>query len=241
MLPRRRIKASAGWLAAGLTGLFIACGTTSPDPAGAGAKAGSSTGATHSGATTSGGSPAGPAGEGAGATSNTDAGMAASGSPSAGSTAAAGEAGMGSSVGGARGGVPPGGAECEGDESACDARGIQAKAICRSKRCVFDLSCDRSSVTCKAAEPECEAGQVPSVIDTCWGPCIDVAQCRDVTDCTACAAGQVCVRNNDSPFLFTQCVAVEAACSESPTCACTDACSFSCDETNGIGCFCVVC
>ena len=177
---------------------------------------------------------------------------------------------MGSSVGGARGGVPPGGAECEGDDecavvndcctcgvapiksapgecerlciqSACDARGIQAKAICRSKRCVFDLSCDRSSVTCKAAEPECEAGQVPSVIDTCWGPCIDVAQCRDVTDCTACAAGQVCVRNNDSPFLFTQCVAVEAACSESPTCACTDACSFSCDETNGIGCFCVVC
>lgn len=126
-------------------------------------------------------------------------------------------------------------------QSACAARGIQAKAVCRSKRCVFDLSCDDSKVTCKAAKPQCQAGQVPSVVGMCWGPCIDAGQCRDVADCTDCSAGQVCVKNGDSPLPFTQCVSVTSNCAKNPSCGCADACPFSCNDASGIACFCVTC
>lgn len=127
-------------------------------------------------------------------------------------------------------------------QSACDARGIQAEARCRSNRCVFDLSCDHGDVTCKAAKPECPAGQIASVVDACWGPCIDVAQCQEVSDCSVCPAGMVCVQNAESPGSFSQCVEVESSCAAKPTCECADACSYSCAEVDDrISCVCLVC
>ncbi|HYJ07753.1 MAG TPA: hypothetical protein VEX18_02060 [Polyangiaceae bacterium] len=190
---------------------------------------------------------------------------------STGGTSSAGEPGSAGSASGAAGAQASSGPECESDDqcavfndccecdvgaaseehpqceklciqSACDARGITAQPRCRSKRCVFDLSCDHSQVTCKSAKPECPAGQIPSVTASCWGPCIDVSQCSDVTDCSACPADTVCVANSDSPGSFVQCVEVAASCAEAHTCDCTDACPFSCSATSdGVSCFCLAC
>jgi hypothetical protein len=190
---------------------------------------------------------------------------------STGATSSGGEPGSAGSPSGTAGAPANSGAECESDDqcavfndccecdvgaaseehpqceklciqSACDARGITAQPHCRSKRCVFDLSCDHSQVTCKSAKPVCPAGQIPSVTASCWGPCIDVGQCSDVTDCSECPASTVCVTNNDSPGAFVQCVEVAASCAEAHTCDCIDACSFSCSATSdGISCFCLAC
>jgi hypothetical protein len=126
-------------------------------------------------------------------------------------------------------------------QSACDAQGLNGvTAVCRSKRCVFDISCDRSLVTCKVAEPVCDPGMTPSVEGTCYGPCIAAAECNAVTDCKDCAAGQACVASQNFES-FTQCVEVSSACAASPTCECTDACEFQCSDADGIGCYCINC
>jgi hypothetical protein len=66
-------------------------------------------------------------------------------------------------------------------QSACAARGLEGvPAVCRGKRCVFDLSCDASLVTCKLAKPTCEGGMIPSVVETCWGSCIAADECSDL-------------------------------------------------------------
>lgn len=126
-------------------------------------------------------------------------------------------------------------------QSACQARGLgTAKATCVANRCVFDVSCDSSRVTCEAATPTCPAGQVPSVSGACWGPCVPAQDCQEVTNCNDCAAGQVCVRNELQPP-STHCVEVSASCLQHPNCDCTNACDFQCSDETGIGCFCVSC
>jgi hypothetical protein len=51
--------------------------------------------------------------------------------------------------------------------------------------CEGGVSCDTSKVLCKRAEPLCPAGQVVSVVGTCYGPCVPVAYC-------SCAPGIQC-------------------------------------------------
>ena len=126
-------------------------------------------------------------------------------------------------------------------QSACQARGLgAAKADCVANRCVFNVTCDRSQVTCEAPTPTCPAGQVPSVSGTCWGPCIPAHDCQAVTNCDDCAAGHVCVRN-ELQIPSTHCVEASASCLQHPTCECTSACNFQCSDDNGIACFCVAC
>jgi hypothetical protein len=222
---------------------------------------GSNAGGAVSGATNTGGTAAEPGGAPAGGSD---------GDPTP--TAGTGSGGDDGGPVGGEGGSTAGGAECETPDdclvfndccsceaipkseqrgeceklcvqSACSAQGLNGvTATCRGKRCVFDLSCDTSLVTCKIAPPTCEAGKVPSVEGVCYGPCISPEECSAVTDCKDCAAGQVCV--SDSTFQvgnFSQCVEVNSACAASPTCECTDACAFQCSDEDGIGCYCLAC
>lgn len=236
--------------------LLLACGGTSKssgsEPGGSPSSAGS--GAGGSGA---GGSPVAGGG---------DAGSATNGGAASGGAASGGAA----PVSGAGGALEQGEAECNGDDdcvvrddccscaaqpaeassqqcdavcvqNACAARGLAGVgARCAAKRCVFDVSCDRSKVTCRALPPECEAGLVPSVAGACWGPCVSPSDCRDVTDCDDCGAGQICVSTNYGAPLVN-CVQASTECAANPTCECADACAFQCSDENGIGCFCVVC
>lgn len=41
--------------------------------------------------------------------------------------------------------------------------------------------CDPKHVTCDLVEPVCGGGQVPVVLGSCWGPCIDQIMCASVS------------------------------------------------------------
>jgi hypothetical protein len=47
------------------------------------------------------------------------------------------------------------------------------------------VSCDPRQILCKRAPPKCAGGQVPSVVDTCYGDCVPVEQCacKDAPEC----------------------------------------------------------
>lgn len=47
------------------------------------------------------------------------------------------------------------------------------------------VSCDRRELRCKRAEPPCPEGQVPSIVDNCYGACvaIDACVCDEPEDC----------------------------------------------------------
>jgi hypothetical protein len=49
------------------------------------------------------------------------------------------------------------------------------------------VSCDARTgmVTCKRAPPSCPQGQVPAVVDSCWGECVPIEQCV-CTEADAC-------------------------------------------------------
>ena len=49
--------------------------------------------------------------------------------------------------------------------------------------------CNPSAALCKSLPPSCSPGQVPSVVDACWGPCVDVLSCAPEPDCTKCTSG----------------------------------------------------
>jgi hypothetical protein len=46
-------------------------------------------------------------------------------------------------------------------------------------------SCDASRVTCDAVPPRCRIGDAPSVVGSCWGPCVRANTCT-------CAADEEC-------------------------------------------------
>lgn len=75
------------------------------------------------------------------------------------------------------------------EQSSCSAMGIDAPgAVCRAGQCVFATSCNGATVACDAAPPECGPGRAASVEGDCWGPCIAVHECSEVTACAACGA-----------------------------------------------------
>jgi hypothetical protein len=65
---------------------------------------------------------------------------------------------------------------CDGKtySNACYAH-LAGMSVARAGEC--DVSCDQRKVLCKRAEPACPAGQVPSVVGACYGPCVPIEAC----------------------------------------------------------------
>jgi hypothetical protein len=82
-------------------------------------------------------------------------------------------------------GEPP--AACEAtadcDQSHCSALGIpeDTVAACVGERCVMGFECDLALVTCDGAEPACEDGETPRVVDGCHAGCVPAEECRAVS------------------------------------------------------------
>lgn len=51
------------------------------------------------------------------------------------------------------------------------------------------VDCDPGPVLCKSMPPTCAPGQVPSVQNGCWGPCVPILDCKTVADCSGCTKG----------------------------------------------------
>jgi hypothetical protein len=128
-------------------------------------------------------------------------------------------------------------------KDACAANQIQPSEVtCSFGRCVIARSCNSTRATCPAQVPNCPAGTIPSVLDSCWGPCLPPTECRDVATCNSCGAGSVCVTNDDVGGRFIGCVAPAPDCRAGNYCTCLGACVSACGETDaGVGCFCPVC
>jgi hypothetical protein len=44
--------------------------------------------------------------------------------------------------------------------------------------CGDGVNCDPNDIRCNQPEPDCGPGRVASVVGTCYGPCVPIAQCR---------------------------------------------------------------
>ena len=80
-------------------------------------------------------------------------------------------------------------------QTACEALGLtQADVSCAAGRCTTTRDCRASQVACKMVAPTCSLGQVPSVSNSCYGPCTPVTLCELVDACSVCKdAGYECV------------------------------------------------
>jgi len=60
------------------------------------------------------------------------------------------------------------------DANTPDANEIDASTTDASTSAV---SCDRRDLQCRVADPACPAGQVPEIINNCFGACVPIDQC----------------------------------------------------------------
>jgi hypothetical protein len=129
-------------------------------------------------------------------------------------------------------------------QSRCQASQIGTDEVtCSFGRCVIDRSCNRSAVTCTEAPMPCPNGEVRSVREGCFGPCLPPTECRDVTACSDCG-DDVCVIE-EPQIPRTGCVRPPDSCTKGDYCDCLDACppsGFVCmEEDDAVHCPCPVC
>jgi hypothetical protein len=51
------------------------------------------------------------------------------------------------------------------------------------------VDCNPTGVACNGMPPVCDPGEVPSVIDLCWGPCVPILSCAAEDSCAGCDTG----------------------------------------------------
>jgi hypothetical protein len=124
----------------------------------------------------------------------------------------------------------------------CRANEIEQNEVaCILGRCVLARSCDTTRVTCPADPPACPAGTIPSVRDSCWGPCLLPTECRNVNDCGSCGAGSACVRSLQIGLL-TVCATPAPDCRAGNYCHCLFVDCPICTEADaGVDCVCPGC
>jgi hypothetical protein len=130
-------------------------------------------------------------------------------------------------------------------EDACRRAGIAPSDVtCRFGRCVLNRSCDHTEAMCATPPEPCPAGQIRSLNDAdCWGECLAVTECREVTDCSSCG-DNVCV-TSAAQLPYHACVTPVPGCTKGNYCACLGACAmngFECLEADDqVVCPCPVC
>ncbi len=74
-----------------------------------------------------------------------------------------------------------------------------------------------TGAVCLAPSPVCDPGQVPSVVNGCWGSCVPVNRCLQVSDCSVCE-GQPCATSADNTFHcpFNYCAGPPCQCPTNP-------------------------
>jgi Cys-rich repeat protein len=78
---------------------------------------------------------------------------------------------------------------CETNEDCLSSAG--ELAYCVNGTCVFEFDCDQNHAFCDMIPPICPDGQVITVVNGCFGPCVDPGLCEP--------ASQECFANTDCP------------------------------------------
>ncbi len=80
----------------------------------------------------------------------------------------------------------------EGENSAIETFDLDVTVVSKPKK----VNCDASQVKCMTFMPvTCPAGKVPSVVNNCWGPCVEPTECdcpRGGATTPWCPEGFVC-------------------------------------------------
>lgn len=105
-------------------------------------------------------------------------------------------------------------ADCEQD--LCAAHRIEV-ATCNRGRCVLPASCNRDQAQCDAPTPQCPTGQTALVLFGCYGACVDVVDCLQVTGCADCGSEHVCIEQCRGAV---ECVEAPTSCGGTEGCAC---------------------
>ena len=111
---------------------------------------------------------------------------------------------------------------------------------CSFGRCVFSRSCNAARVECTTEPPLCPEGQVPSVIDDCWGPCMPASDCAEVSSCDDCADGSVCVAFEGFNRSY-HCVESAPGCEAGNYCDCLGVCGACSEREGAVSCPCGGC
>ena len=96
--------------------------------------------------------------------------------------------------------------------------------------CVFQgVEC--TGAMCNTPSPACEPGQVPSVVNGCWGDCVPASRCLQVDDCSWCG-GQVCATSGAQTYHcpFNYCAGPPCQCPTNPCGGGEDVCSGNFSE-----------
>jgi hypothetical protein len=88
-----------------------------------------------------------------------------------------------------------------------------------------------TGASCNTPSPACEPGQVPSVVNGCWGACVPVNRCLQVHDCSSCG-GPVCATSGAQTYhcLFNYCAGPPCQCPTNPCGGGADVCSGNFSE-----------
>jgi hypothetical protein len=83
-------------------------------------------------------------------------------------------------------------------QTTCEDHGIpDPTPLCLEGHCVLPkVPCDRATVTCDEAPPDCSDGHAPQIVDGCYTQaCIPLSSCEEVAyfSCDECDAGETCV------------------------------------------------
>jgi hypothetical protein len=155
----------------------LGCGSTSTDGEATGGKSSGGSGAATGGADVTGGNSASGGATGGGSTG---------GRPNAaGGNAATG--GRPNATGGnaASGGRP----NATGGNAATGGNTTGGAAPSTGGRSSGLVDCDQRKAACLIVTPSCPAGQVPSIVGACFGPCVKIESC-------ACSAATDCPDND---------------------------------------------
>jgi hypothetical protein len=133
----------------------------------------------------------------------------------------------------------------------CTELGVSPTSVdCVAGRCVKGYDCDTTKLTCRVAEPACQPGEVPQMLDQCYtGACVPASQCSFVPECGKCAAGDACASYVTQLGPLRHCVSIPAACGGAASCSCLGPTTClqpfgMCSEFSGIlgvSCECPVC
>ena len=68
-----------------------------------------------------------------------------------------------------------------------------SSGYCAYSKCIPGLACRTDEVRCEEPAPSCTDGEVPTVIDSCWGNCVASSSCSNVDSCNSCAHNDLCI------------------------------------------------
>jgi hypothetical protein len=106
--------------------------------------------------------------------------------------------------------------------TACFGEGLAGHDVeCRFGSCEFvPVDCNAREVTCKDRPPDCPAGDLPTVVNGCWGPCIAAEVCDVVPDCDHCPDDEICVATATQIGFLYSCEPLDPSCGVGATCDC---------------------